>query len=132
LINIRINKELIAFGVMGGLSTVFAMFSFPIIYSIIFRNNFFEICYVLSTLLNITFSHSLQRRFVFFSKKPYCKELYLFAKGAVLLAIIGYVLLRVTYYYINNIFYANILTTVLIAIASYVLHKFVTFKEKKE
>ena len=54
--------------IAGGLATIISYISFPLIYSILFEENYFHLSYITASFINITISHQIQRYFVYKSK----------------------------------------------------------------
>jgi putative flippase GtrA len=118
------------FAIAGAVSTLFAMFSFPIVYEEIFRRNYFDLSYVLSCALNLSLSFTLQRYFVFQSNRSILKEFVRFIFGALFLMLIGYIIVwYLVRYFTFNIYLVNVFVVLIIAIASFLWHKLITFGE---
>jgi len=124
-------KHLTRFAIAGSVATVFAMFSFPLIYEELFGRKFFNLAYIISCLFNVILSFLLQRIFVFQSKKRLIREFFKFALGAVFLMLLGYV---VVYFFVEymafNPYLINIAVVSITSIASFLWHKFITFGVK--
>lgn len=124
-------RHLTRFAIAGGIATVFAMFSFPLIYEELFGRKFFNLAYIISCLFNVVLSFLLQRFFVFQSENNLIQEFFKFVLGAVFLMLLGYV---VVYFFVNymdfNSYLINIAVVSITSIASFLWHKFITFGVK--
>lgn len=124
-------KHLTRFAIAGAIATVFAMFSFPLIYEELLGKNHFSLAYMTSCLLNVTLSFALQRYFVFQSKKKLIKEFFKFVSGAGFLMLIGYVAVYLLVEHMKfNSYVINIVAVSITSVASFVWHKFITFGVK--
>ena len=72
----KINRLIIG----GGLSTIISYITFPIIHRIIFQEEFFKLSYLIACIINITFSYSIQRIYVYKSKEKLLREYIFFFK----------------------------------------------------
>lgn len=139
-------KLLSRFAVAGITSTVFAYFSFPIIFNLIMlmakENKLFElmryrgvvlnVSYMFALILNVSISFYLQKKVVFRSKRQWLREYIKFWMGALGIVLIGYfVLLWLTNIINLDIFISNAIVVTFSAVLSFLFHYIVTFKGGK-
>jgi putative flippase GtrA len=121
------------FGIAGGFATLISYFSFPLIYETLFDHKLFEVSYLFASFINVTASYVMQRKFVFKSNKYWLPEYIYFWTNAGLLSIVSFVILYGLIYWLHiNLFLSNFIVVTLSAIASYILHKNVTFNKSIE
>lgn len=114
----KINRIIIG----GVLSTVISYITFPIIYRNIFQEEFFILSYLTACIINITFSYTIQRIFVYKSKEKLLRE-FIFFSNAIILIIITYINLYILINWLNiNYFQSNCIAVTISAIISFVLH----------
>ena len=122
-------KELGRFAISGFLSTGFAYISFPLIYHF-FSNDYFNLSFFISAILNYTVSYTLLKYLAFRVNKRSKKEFIIFCINATFIAIICYVLLKIFIFNFEmKIILANAIVVTISAVLSFVIHKLITFKK---
>ena len=118
--------------IVGGLSTLLAYVSFPLIYETIFDYQLFTLSFILASFINVTASYSMQRIFVFKSTKRWFLEyLHFWFNGSLLLAGSFIGLYGLEQWTSMNPFTNNFIIVTVSSIASYVVHDRVTFRKVK-
>lgn len=116
------------FFITGLLATGLSYVSFPLFYEYVFDKSY-NLSFFWSTFLNVTFSFTLQKYFVFKSKDHFFYEYIKFACSALLIIFVAYFSMQ---YLILNMmiksFYANFLVVTISAIVSYLMHSLITFR----
>ena len=111
----------------GGISTLFAILCYPLLYEFIFFQNHIN-AYVASYFLNITFSFILQKYFVFKSYGDLRSSYLKFLLNSSWLALIAYFFLYFLMFKIKlNPYLANFIVVICSSILSFIVHKLVTF-----
>lgn len=118
----------IRFLIAGIVSTFVAFFTFPVTFKYFIKDLFFT-SFIIAQTINILISFILQKYFVFKISGWSNVLLIRFYLNAIKLQIVNYVFLflLVNILYLDFI-YSNIFMTIIIAIASFYLHKINTFK----
>lgn len=124
-------SEKIRFLIIG---TVNASFSYGIysIICLIFGEKIYQTALGLSWVLSSVLSFSLQKNLVFRSKNNWFKEYLKCCTTWIISYILNAVLLEIFVRYLCiNIFFAQLVSTLLAAILTYILFKFYTFKNSE-
>ena len=114
---------------MGGVSTIFAFITFPLVHYQLFKNTSVISSYILATFLNVTFSFVGQKFVVFKTPGSIWKDYLAFWIGSALIIVLGYMLLICLINYCElSIFLSNGIVVTLSAIGSFVYHNYITFR----
>lgn len=113
------------------MSASIAYISFPLIYTYLLENNFFNLAFGITAIINITASFCLQRIYVFRSKEPWLQQYVRFWLSGILVIIFSYIGMRAMLFAFKlEVFIANAIVVTLSAIASYLLHSNLTFRKR--
>ncbi len=122
------NKS-IRYLVVGGVSTIFAFITFPLVHYQVFKNTSVISSYILATFLNVTFSFVGQKFVVFKTSGSIWKDYLAFWIGSALIIVLGYMLLICLINYCElSIFLSNGIVVTLSAIGSFGYHNYITFR----
>lgn len=121
-------KTFVKFIFWGSINTAINYPIFPTLFYYVFNENFI-ITSITSTVINITLSFIIQRKFTFRSSNKILKEYVKFFFNTLSVIIL---LLFLLYYLINvlcyNAYLAQAIVTIIGAFTTYILHKYVTFR----
>jgi putative flippase GtrA len=120
------------FGLAGGISTLVSYVCFPLVYEKLFLSRNFVASFALSTFINVTVSYLLQRTYVFRSRNSWAAEYVVFWTNAALIIMVAFVTLAALLKILGlSAFIGNFIVVSCSAVASYWLHKNITFRNQK-
>jgi putative flippase GtrA len=129
---IQKNSKFQRFLLFGGISSLFASISFPVIHYWILPNNFNN-SYIVASITNVTFSFAVQKYFVFCSDRSIIQEYIKFITSSLIVILIGYIIFYILYRTIKiDIYVSNLIVIVISALASYIINNIYSFKKNND
>ncbi len=131
-------EEIIAYLIVGVLTTIVAWAAKFIANAIFFDNTMFPTPlenFILSTInwtAGVIFAYFTNRKFVFKSKEPMMKEIPPFVASRISTWILDIVVMQIFTKLGFNLVVGTLISAVLVTVANYVLSKLFVFKKKEE
>jgi putative flippase GtrA len=99
--SIKFSDERVKYVLVGAVNTAFGILLFTLLYFLLFEKIHYILIFVITQIIAVTFSHFMQRNYVWHSKKNYSKELGKFGTTYLVASIANILLLTVAVEYLE-------------------------------